>query len=119
MIRSGGWASAASSASWPSRAVTTSYPALRSFSETTCRMCVSSSATRIRLGSIRPLTLSFCELQLEAEATPLAHVALHQRFAAMHGLDDLLHERQPQARALGHAVVGLDAIEFFKDDRQV
>src|SRR5258705_11360601 len=104
MIRSGGWASAASSASWPSRAVTTSYPALRSFIETTCRMCDSSSATKIRFASILH-TLSFCELQLEAKATALAHVALDERFAAVHGLDDLLHQRQPKPGALGHAVI--------------
>src|SRR4051812_13856134 len=107
MIKSGGSARAASSASCPSCAVTTLYPAFRSFIDTTCRMCDSSSATRIVLGfaiAISQLSArapefnSIRELQLEPEAASLADLALHEHTPAVHRLDDLLNQRQPQAR---------------------
>src|SRR5438105_15665467 len=100
MIRSGFSCCAISSASCPSRAVRTVKPALRSLRDTTWRMCVSSSATRIFkvfFSLIARPSRSFQDslfrqLQLEAEATAFAHVAFHKDPALVDALDDLLDQ---------------------------
>src|SRR3954470_12259959 len=124
MMRSGCSVWASSRASCPSRAVRTWKPALRSLRETTWRMWVSSSATRIffspiavcpRTGTallvpcslLTALRALLREFQLEAETAALADVAFDEDAAVVDAFDDLLDQGEPQSGALGHAVVGL------------
>src|SRR5690348_18480288 len=91
-------------------------------------MCDSSSATRIVFAFV-VVAIAFLsppagkylirQLQLKTETASLSDLALREHPPAVHGLDDLLHERQPQARALGHAVIGLCPVELLEDERQV
>src|SRR5438105_2966092 len=53
---------------------------------------------------------SFRQLQLKPKTTSLANLALHKHPPAVHRLDDLLHQRQPQPGSLGHPVVGLGSV---------
>src|SRR5687768_12107164 len=127
-----------SNASCPSAAVSTRKPALRSLSDTTLRMCDSSSATRIVLPvmSVVLCHLSFvvgasdegprttdkgllAQIQLEPHARPLAHLALHQHAPVMHRLDDVLHQRQAQPGPGGDAAVRASPVELIEDKGQV
>src|SRR5688500_874742 len=113
-----------SRASPPSAAVATSNPALRSFSETTFRMWLSSSAIRINLLIARfppPASLgtSLQHRQLEAERAPLAFDALDKHAAAVVLLDHPLHQGQAQARSLGHLAVALDPVELLEHAGQL
>src|SRR4051812_3362548 len=126
MIRSGRSCTATSYASSPSRAVSTRNPALRNLSDTTCRMCDSSSATKMVFPVIAssrslsklprsilpPSPKSLTQVQLEPETTTLPHFALDDHPPVVHRLHDVLHERQAQPRALGHAVVRLGPVEL-------
>src|SRR5947209_15771641 len=117
MIRSGRSCCASSSASWPSSAVSTVKPALRSFSETTLRMCDSSSQTRIFFAPIAGP--SFTQFQLKPERTSPTHVALNEHSALVDGFDNVADQGQAQAGALGHAVVDLGPVELIEHERQV
>src|SRR5689334_13405988 len=130
MMRSGcsDWAS--SRASCPSRAVRRLKPALRSLSETTWRMWVSSSASRIFFTpfALCPLLLAVSvplfftalrEFQLEAETAALADVAFDEDAAVVDAFDDLLDQGEPQSGALGHAVVGLGPVELIEHEGEV
>src|SRR5262249_52542620 len=111
MSKSGRCAVASSSASCPSLAGTTLDPALVNFSQTTCRMCDSSSATRIRFCSamIQPhptfIRGLITQAQLEPETASLTHVTFHEDPPFVHRLHNVLHERQAQPCALGHVGV--------------
>src|SRR3954468_20795140 len=112
-MRSGCSCCASSRASSPSRAVRTLKPALRSLRETTWRMWVSSSATRIFLSAAMSLpslgrkcrssSVAFSlvhrsgELQLEAEGAALADVAFDEDSSAVDAFDDLLDQGESQS----------------------
>src|SRR4051794_21440795 len=109
MSRSGCCCCAISSASCPSRAVSTLNPALRSFNDTTWRMWLSSSATRIVFWFMVPALpkrASFRQVQFEPERAALALRALDEDPPVVDGLDNVFDQRQPQPGALGHAAVG-------------
>src|SRR4051812_32613612 len=90
-------------------------------------MCDSSSATKIVFSS--PLLIispwfpsrpsSLAQIELEAETAPLAYFAFERHSPAMHRLDDVLHERQPEPGSLSHVLVRLDAIELIKHKGQI
>src|SRR5687768_14736363 len=116
MSRSGRFCCASSSASCPFDAVSTRNPALRSFSDTTFRMCDSSSATRMVFSfsaitapfassAHRALPTASAQIQLKPETAPLPNPALNEQPSAVHGLDDVLHQREAEPGAVGHPLV--------------
>src|SRR5688500_16161572 len=88
-------------------------------------MCDSSSATKMVRSLIvlslprSPTWNSFTQIKLKPERTALADLALHEDAAFVDGLHNVLHERQPQARPFGHAVVRLCPVELIEHKRQV
>src|SRR5687768_13493255 len=108
-------------------------------------MCDSSSATRIVFSvMLSPATLddfgfwiadfgfafnpkfaiqnprsSLTQIQFEPERAALPGRALHEDLPAVHGFDNVLHERQAQTRALGHPVVRFDPVKLIEHKRQV
>src|SRR5690606_13876584 len=113
---SGGDLLAISYACSPSDAVTTSRPALRSLSATTCTMCCSSSTTRATFPfiAIVPSGVSGGRSRAgparavvgdrEPEPAPEPDLARHADLSAVHRLDDALHKVESQPRALRDAL---------------
>ena len=74
-------------------AVTTRYPALRNFSETTCRMCDSSSATRMVLVVVSTESAPlFAKVQLKAERASFSNLAVQEDPSLVHCFDNVLHQ---------------------------
>src|SRR5262245_32910531 len=92
-------------------------------------MCDSSSATRIVFSLMtdapahsRPLrqrATLFGEVELKPERRALALGALDEDATVVHGLDNVLHQRQPKSGALGHPVVRFDPVELIEHKGEV
>src|SRR5688500_6838300 len=84
-----------------------------------CRSNSKSTGTAIYSQQSTLHNRSLAQIKLKPERTALADLALHEDPPFVDGLHNVLHERQPQARPFGHAVVRLCPVELIEHNRQV